>query len=148
MKEERKLSLFVLALKSHENYAKEVEIGNGIDRHLLGLKSMLDVDQSHLLFSDEIFLRSQTWKLSTSSLGKRNQLQGKYKIKIVCGFGAVVEDGYGINYLTLDDSFNFCIESKLSCSETCSSTFVTAIEWALDAIADLVRSAKIPSNKL
>ena len=42
------------------------------------------------LFSDELFQRSQTWKLSTSGLSAGYQLRGT-------GFGTVYPDGYGIN---------------------------------------------------
>lgn len=42
------------------------------------------------LFKDELFSRSQTWKLSTSALGAGTQFRGT-------GFGAVERDGYGIN---------------------------------------------------
>lgn len=42
------------------------------------------------LFSDELFQRSQAWKLSTSGLSAGYQFRGT-------GFGAVYPDGYGIN---------------------------------------------------
>ena len=66
--------------------------GRGIDRHLLGLRLLLRPlnGESSPLFEDELFERSSRWKLSTSGLSAGLLFKGT-------GFGAVYEDGYGIN---------------------------------------------------
>ena len=66
--------------------------GRGIDRHLLGLRLLLRPlnGESSALFEDDLFERSSRWKLSTSGLSAGLLFKGT-------GFGAVYEDGYGIN---------------------------------------------------
>lgn len=102
------------AIRTHARRTREAATGRGIDRHLLGLKLMLEdlpVDAStsassessssssptdppqqrtHPLFTDPLFSRSQEWRLSTSGLSAGDQFRGT-------GFGAGWEDGYGIN---------------------------------------------------
>ena len=70
--------------------------GRGIDRHLLGLRLLLRPlnGESSALFEDDLFERSSRWKLSTSGLSAGLLFKGT-------GFGAVYEDGYGINCMFL-----------------------------------------------
>lgn len=70
--------------------------GRGIDRHLLGLRLLLRPlsGESSALFEDDLFERSSCWKLSTSGLSAGLLFKGT-------GFGAVYEDGYGINCMLL-----------------------------------------------
>ena len=70
--------------------------GRGIDRHLLGLRLLLRPlhDESSALFEDDLFERSARWKLSTSGLSAGLSFKGT-------GFGAIYEDGYGINCMFL-----------------------------------------------
>jgi hypothetical protein len=117
------------AIQTHSRRTREAAVGRGIDRHLLGLKLMLEelppdtpssLDspstsgssrltstpatpqeiRTHPLFTDPLFARSQEWKLSTSALSAGYHFRGT-------GFGAVFPDGYGIN-----------CEFKLSLSES------------------------------
>ena len=83
-------ALLQSALKMHNSLTRAAATGRGIDRHLLGLRFMLREDEQHELFQDELFLRSQTWKLSTSGLSAGHQFRGT-------GFGSPEHDGYGIN---------------------------------------------------
>ena len=78
------------AIKTHSGLTRAAATGRGIDRHLLGLRCMMRPGESHALFEDELFTRSQTWKLSTSGLSAGHQFRGT-------GFGASEHDGYGIN---------------------------------------------------
>jgi len=112
------------------------------------------------LFSDELFQRSQTWKLSTSGLSAGYQFRGT-------GFGTVYPDGYGINCewwfmfsrfsrdirnvtdangiclcfffkdLAGPDLIKFGIESKKSCKETSTEAFIDAIDLALHDMRDI-----------
>ncbi|KAJ3008816.1 hypothetical protein NUW54_g3015 [Trametes sanguinea] len=84
-----------------------------------------DDGERHELFEDELFTRSQTWKLSTSGLSAGYQFRGT-------GFGASYEDGYGINYMPAPESIRFGIESKHSCPQTSTQLFKTAIADALE----------------
>ncbi len=85
-------SLLQKAVKTHSTLSRAAATGRGIDRHLLGLRCMLRPEDGEApsLFKDELFSRSQSWKLSTSALGAGFQFRGT-------GFGAVERDGYGIN---------------------------------------------------
>jgi hypothetical protein len=83
-------ALLQAALKTHGALSRLAATGRGIDRHLLGLQCMLQPGERHELFEDELFTRSQTWKLSTSALSAGDQFRGT-------GFGAPWLDGYGIN---------------------------------------------------
>ena len=80
------------AISSHCLRTREAMTGQGIDRHLLGLRLLLRPlnGESSALFEDELFERSSRWKLSTSGLSAGLLFKGT-------GFGAVYEDGYGIN---------------------------------------------------
>ncbi|KAL7279196.1 hypothetical protein ACG7TL_007036 [Trametes sanguinea] len=121
-----RLSLLRRALQTHTQLTREAATGRGIDRHLLGLRLMLraDAGERHGLFEDELFTRSQTWKLSTSGLSAGYQFRGT-------GFGASYDDGYGINYMPAPDNIRFGIESKHSCPQTSTQLFKTAIADAL-----------------
>ncbi|CAK5273818.1 unnamed protein product [Mycena citricolor] len=109
------------ALHAHSTLTREAMTGRGVDRHLLGLRLMLRPlgGEQAPLFEDELFQRSQTWKLSTSGLSAGNLFKGT-------GFGASYDDGYGINYLAAPDMIKFGIESKVSSPHTSTEKFKDA----------------------
>ncbi|KAJ7170754.1 acyltransferase ChoActase/COT/CPT [Mycena crocata] len=117
------------ALHAHSSLTREAATGRGIDRHLLGLKLMLRPlsGEEAPLFDDELFQRSQQWKLSTSGLSAGNLFKGT-------GFGAMYQDGYGINYLAAPNMIKFGIESKSSCPHTSTDGLKDAI---LEALCDI-----------
>ncbi|KAF8206302.1 acyltransferase ChoActase/COT/CPT [Mycena galopus ATCC 62051] len=126
MPQQSRRNLLHHALHAHSSLTREAATGRGIDRHLLGLKLMLrplSGEQSAFL-DDELFQRSQTWKLSTSGLSAGNLFKGT-------GFGAMYEDGYGINYLVAADMIKFGIESKASSPRTSTDGLKDAIFEAL-----------------
>jgi len=104
------------ALTTHNLISRRAATGHGIDRHLLGLRLQMQAGESSDLFNDEVFRLSQEWKLSTSGLSAGNRFMGT-------GFGAVVKDGYGINYLTGQNILKFGIESKRSSTLTSTQGF-------------------------
>ena len=87
-----KFELLNRAIQTHTQLTREAATGKGIDRHLLGLQLLMKPEDGETadLFSDELFQRSQTWKLCTSGLGAGHHFRGT-------GFGAAYPDGYGIN---------------------------------------------------
>ncbi|KAG6813949.1 hypothetical protein H0H92_005204 [Tricholoma furcatifolium] len=119
---EKRYALLQRAIKTHSRLTKEAATGRGIDRHLLGLRLMMrSQDGEHAsLFDDELFERSQQWKLSTSGLSAGHLFRGT-------GFGAAYNDGYGINYLAAPDMIKFGIESKHSSSLTSTDAFKHSI---------------------
>ncbi|KAF7312417.1 Carn-acyltransf domain-containing protein [Mycena indigotica] len=122
-------SLLHDALHTHSTLTREAATGRGIDRHLLGLKLMLRPlsGEESSFFDDELFQRSQTWKLSTSGLSAGHLFRGT-------GFGATYDDGYGINYLASPDMIKFGIESKVSSPHTSSKGLKDAI---FDSLHDM-----------
>lgn len=62
--------------------------------------------ESHPLFDDDLFAKSQTWTLSTSGLSAGDRFHGT-------GFGAPYPDGYGINceWFCLVRSFSSRLDS-------------------------------------
>ncbi|GAA6058072.1 hypothetical protein JCM3770_002247 [Rhodotorula araucariae] len=109
-------ALLSAATKAHNTYTKESSTGRGIDRHFLGLRLLLREGETHPLFDDPLFAKSQEWILSTSGLSAGDRFYGT-------GFGAVYPTGYGVNYLAGDKVIKFGIESKVSCPETSTETF-------------------------
>ena len=88
----RKFELLSRAAQTHTRLTRGAATGKGIDRHLLGLRLLMKPEQGETaaLLSDELFERSETWKLSTSGLSAGHQFRGT-------GFGTPYPDGYGIN---------------------------------------------------
>jgi len=103
-----KRHLFQKAAKAHIKYAKEAGAGQGIDRHLKGLKEVMSKEEagSVELFDDPVYKRSSNWVLSTSAI-----FSSGFR---VYGWGEVVPEGYGVAYMTgFDDQLQFTITSRV-----------------------------------
>lgn len=62
-------SLFLAAVKRHMTYSSWAANGQGIDRHLFGLKKSLKSDEEVPgLYKDEAYAKSSHWEMSTSQL--------------------------------------------------------------------------------
>lgn len=85
----QRLQLLREACSAHSTLAARAQAGHGIDRHLMGLKTRLIESETHPLFEDEMYSKSQEWKLSSSGMGGGDKWMGT-------GFGAAWDDGYGI----------------------------------------------------
>lgn len=98
--------LFAAAAKMHISLAQKAGVGQGIDRHLLGLKKLLQEGEPiPPLFEDPVFKRSGYWVLSTSAVFS--------KYFPAYGWGEVVPDGFGVAYMTgYDDRLQYTITSK------------------------------------
>lgn len=97
---EDKIKSFRLALQSHGNYIKLASSGFGVDRHLFGLKQMMDATDKDSqvvndFFNNSMFSYSQYWYLSTSQLSSEN-FNG-------WGWSAVVPEGFGFAYMINND---------------------------------------------
>jgi carnitine O-acetyltransferase len=86
----KRYDLLLKACSTHNDLSKACSAGKGIDRYLMGLKVQLRNTESHPLFEDEFYSKSQEWKLSTSAFSPGENFLG-------IGFGAAWVDGYGIN---------------------------------------------------
>lgn len=88
---------------------KLASAGQGIDRHLLGLRSMHYGDSDMLptpkLFQDPIFIDSASrFHLSTSNMSPGTNFYG--------GFGPFTLEGYGVNYAIDEDGIKFSISAN------------------------------------
>jgi len=90
--DKQRAAAFGAALKTHSAYMAEVVAGNGFDRHLMGLRIIAAENGIEMpaIFTDPVYKRATTFKLSTSNVPTRGIVNG--------GFGPVVPDGYGVCY--------------------------------------------------
>ncbi|ETW81552.1 hypothetical protein HETIRDRAFT_156259 [Heterobasidion irregulare TC 32-1] len=102
--DEHRANLFRRAVSRHVQYAAWAADGQGIDRHLYGLKKMLrEGEPLPQIYQDEAFSRTSHWELSTSQLSSPF-LDG-------WGYGEVVPDGYGLAYAIGDNYLRWTITS-------------------------------------
>ncbi|PPQ86322.1 hypothetical protein CVT25_005622 [Psilocybe cyanescens] len=97
-------ALFTRAAARHIQYASWAADGQGVDRHLFGLKKLLQPSEPlPAIYTDPTFSKSSHWELSTSQLSSAF-FDG-------WGYGEVVEDGYGLAYAIGDDYIRWTITS-------------------------------------
>jgi len=102
---EEKLSLLRSAVDSHMQYIRDAAVGNGIDRHFLGLSMLVEGEEEMPeLYKNPVFTRSKTWRVSTSNLTHP-------KIEN-WGFGEVVYNGVGVGYSVKSESCIFNITAR------------------------------------
>ncbi|CAK7269240.1 Carnitine O-acetyltransferase mitochondrial [Sporothrix epigloea] len=93
------------AAASHIEYISSALDGMGVDRHLFGLKKLLEPGEPvPAIFADPAYAYSSKWFLSTS------QLSSEYFNGY--GWSQVVDEGFGIAYMINENSLNFNIVSK------------------------------------
>ncbi|KAJ7021589.1 acyltransferase ChoActase/COT/CPT [Mycena alexandri] len=92
----QRVTLFRKAVTRHLQYAAWAADGQGVDRHLFGLKKMLREGEEGTGFTNH-------WELSTSQLSSP-YLDG-------WGYGEVVPDGYGLAYAIGDRYIRWTITS-------------------------------------
>ncbi|KAJ9064087.1 Carnitine O-acetyltransferase mitochondrial, variant 2 [Entomophthora muscae] len=127
-----KVAAFQAAVASHLAYMKKASRGQGVDRHLLGLRCMLKEGEKYpALFSHVTYTESTIFRLSTS-----NSSPGVYAYG---GFGPTSKNGYGVNYSLSKDDI------KLSVTKWChpgvttdNVAFKESISKALDDVNKLL----------
>jgi len=140
VKMEKKEKLLRDAITAHRNYTADVMAGEGVDRHLLGLKfaaleSGLEIPD---LFIDPIYAQSVHWKLSTS------QVPSKHNVCLA--FAPVVPDGYGVCYNPMPDNINFCCSAWNQSPETVSTDMAESIKGALLDSRDVIQHSTSGSS--
>ncbi|KAJ2003289.1 hypothetical protein GGI04_003021 [Coemansia thaxteri] len=116
-----KYEALVRAANKHQVLLRDASSGNGVDRHILGLRmayyrlkplpneaplKAAEKEAIESFFSDPVLGRSTSFQLSTSGLFPAYYLAHT-------GFGAVVaERGYGINYIIEPKRIKFGAEGK------------------------------------
>ena len=69
LQDEERANLFRKAIARHVQYAAWAADGQGVERHLFGLKRMVkDGEPVPEIYSDEAYSRTNHWELSTSQL--------------------------------------------------------------------------------
>ena len=104
----KRKALFREAARKHVETARSAGSGQGVDRHILGLKKLMEKDEigTVALFDDPVVKRSQHWVLSTSAI-----FSGVFE---AYGWGEVVPDGFGVAYMTgFDGAFPLSITYRL-----------------------------------
>lgn len=102
---EQKVESFQKAAKQHVAYLSEAADGKGVDRHLFGLKQMLQPGEKvPEIFTDPIFSYSQTWYISSS------QIPSEYFQS--WGWSQVIDEGFGLAYLINNDWIHVHISAK------------------------------------
>lgn len=97
-----KVELLREAVGSHVKYIGSAAKGMGVDRHLLGLAlSVKDGEVAPPLFSHPLYVRSKTWRVSTSHL--------THPRFDSWGYGEVTPDGVGLAYSIHPNHCMFCI---------------------------------------
>ncbi|KAI0297636.1 acyltransferase ChoActase/COT/CPT [Russula brevipes] len=100
----QRAALFRSAAARHVQYAAWAADGQGVDRHLFGLRKMIqDNEAVPEIYNDPAYSRTSHWELSTSQLSSK-YLDG-------WGYGEVVSDGYGLSYSIGDDYIRWTVTS-------------------------------------
>ncbi|KAJ1652616.1 hypothetical protein IWQ61_007092 [Dispira simplex] len=107
--------LLQAAIKRYIDIYITASHGQGVDRHLFGLQMAhlyltdpQERDELHPVFTDQAFIQSSTWRLSTSTVMAS-------RVFTVGGFAAVVpEKGYGLHFLKFEDRIHYGLEGKKS----------------------------------
>ncbi|KAI9595103.1 acyltransferase ChoActase/COT/CPT [Syncephalis fuscata] len=130
---QEKRELLKKALNAHVEYMRAASNGKGVDRHLLGLRCQIhnaEEQKQATLFTDPAYLASMSFELSTSNMSPGDRFWG--------GFGAVVKNGYGINYAIGQRHLKFSISAWNECSTTDEIAMRQQIWRALNDIGQLM----------
>lgn len=90
--DETRINMFRKAVNAHLEYISAASDGRGVDRHLFGLKKLLQQgEEMPAIFKDPAFGYSSSWYLSTSQLS--SEFFNGY------GWSQVIDSGFGIAYM-------------------------------------------------
>jgi hypothetical protein len=133
------LGLLKKAADQHRSYSQESSIGMGIDRHLLGLKLVLQPgEELPAIFTDKAFALSGTWELSTSHLPSEHFE--------TWGFGEVAPQGFGCGYSCNRAESVFFVSCRVLPGASWpqrAQAFADAIERAMHDMAKVCRDDRI-----
>ncbi|XP_055298484.1 carnitine O-acetyltransferase-like isoform X3 [Sitodiplosis mosellana] len=100
-----KVQLLRAAVQAHKNYTVMASSGEGIDRHLLGLKLIAREKNFPIpeLYNDEAYVKSTSFRISTSQVASNAK-------SFMC-YGPAVDDGYGICYNPRNDDIILAVSA-------------------------------------
>lgn len=127
-----RLNLLKRAVKVHSTLTEQALDGQGIDRHLLGLKLEAIADGFRVpeLFMDTSYAVASYWKLSTGQVAARTDC-------VMC-YGPLVPDGYAVCYNPLYSHINFAVTAFNCCQETNAELLAGSLQKALDDVGALL----------
>ncbi|ORY04936.1 acyltransferase ChoActase/COT/CPT [Basidiobolus meristosporus CBS 931.73] len=135
---DQKVALARSAMDGHVKYLGAAAEGQGVDRHLFGLRLSLRPDEPKpSIFTDEGYTKSTHWKLSTSQLASEHFDNW--------GFGEVVPDGFGIGYIIKNNAIHFNVTSMHLGSKTLNHLLAESAEQMKQVFEeDLAKQASKP----
>ncbi|KAJ1773561.1 Carnitine O-acetyltransferase mitochondrial [Coemansia sp. RSA 1813] len=132
---QERIRLFRLSLEKHTKLTREAVAGKGVDRHLLGLRMVLQQGEGKPeIFEDPAYSYSSHWYLSTSQISSENFTS--------YGWSEVTPKGYGVAYNIRKESLIIhitCIRNSYGLN---SDRFAQAIETAAMDVRDMLLNEK------
>lgn len=102
---QEKIAAARAAFNAHVKYISDASDGKGVDRHLFGLKKLIEPGtELPAIFKDPTFSYSSSWYLSTSQLS--SEFFNGY------GWSQVIDAGFGCAYMINENSIQINIVSK------------------------------------
>ncbi|KAL2731393.1 carnitine O-acetyltransferase-like isoform X1 [Vespula squamosa] len=119
------------AINRHKDTASEASLGQGVDRHLYGLKMIATIESMDIpeLYKDVAYIRSTYYDLTSS--------QVPFKTSSFMCYGAVVPDGYGCCYNPRDNDILFGCSTFKSCSDADVTKFANTLKETLCRMKNL-----------
>jgi carnitine O-acetyltransferase len=133
---EQKLSAVRNALAAHGKYITDASAGKGVDRHLFGLKKLVDPSEPlPSLYADPMYTYSSSWYISSSQLSSEH-FNGY-------GWSQVIDDGFGLAYMINENSLNINIVSKKLGSEKMKHYLNEAADDMAQVFSTELKSSKL-----
>jgi len=116
------------AVKSHVRYMRMATNGDGVDRHLFGLRTLAAGTGTAHEFLDDVSVNLK-FRLSTSQTPASGMLGG--------GFSPLAQDGYAVSYVVADDRLWFHVSTYAQCPDVSASKFSETLQKVLLDMHDL-----------
>jgi len=104
--------------------------GQGVDRHLYGLKCQ---SIRHFKHCDQSIFNSPAYQKLTNTILSTSNC-GNPSLRLF-GFGPTSPEGYGIGYIIKDDSMQFCVSSK----HRQTARYIMTLQKFMNAMKDLLK---------
>ncbi|MBE8527729.1 choline/carnitine O-acyltransferase, partial [Amycolatopsis sp. H6(2020)] len=134
--EDATLDMFSEALEAHRSWVKACKRGEGVDRHLLGLRRIAaegrDVDAPARAFLEDPGVAAATTDfLSTTSIGGAQQI-------VRYAFAPTVPEGFGISYTPHPEAIEYCLTWHRDTADA-PEDFLAALPHAAALLGEFVR---------
>uniref|UniRef100_A0AAY4BRP0 Choline/carnitine acyltransferase domain-containing protein n=1 Tax=Denticeps clupeoides TaxID=299321 RepID=A0AAY4BRP0_9TELE len=130
---EAKVELLREAVEVHSELTEQALQGQGIDRHLLGLKLQAIEEGLSVprIFMDTAYGLATHWKLRTGQVPSNTD-------SVMC-FGPLVPDGYAVCYNPQPDHVHFSVTAFNCCEETNAEKLALTLETSLCHLQTLLQ---------